>query len=117
MQQNHTSESFELFLFVINKHLFYASGFAENEKLHQDLVKVEQLESKITQELDALKEKIDRMTEEMEIYSDIEKLRFDGEAKKKVCVIVEIHILIYLSLWATSLSFYSNPVNLNKVMI
>jgi intraflagellar transport protein 74 len=58
--------------------------FSESAKLHADLQKVEQLESKITTELDVLKTKINKMTEELEIYSDLDKLRYDSEAKKKV---------------------------------
>ena len=57
----------------------------ESEKLAQDLQKVEQLESKITSELDQLKERIRTMAEEIEIYSDIEKLKNDAEVRKQVC--------------------------------
>ena len=56
----------------------------ESEKLAQDLQKVEQLESKITSELDQLKERIRTMGEEIEVYSDIDKLRSDAEARKQV---------------------------------
>ena len=56
----------------------------ESEKLHQDLVKVEQLESKITQELDMLREKIDKMQEEISVFEDLDTLRNEGETRKKV---------------------------------
>ena len=50
----------------------------------QDLRKVEQLESKINTELTSLRQKIDTQTEELKIYSDLDKLRSDSEARKKV---------------------------------
>ena len=56
----------------------------ESEKLHQDLQKVEQLEAKITQELEMLKTKIPDQKEQLEIFSDLDKVRADGEIKKKV---------------------------------
>ena len=49
-------------------------------------MKVEQLEFKITQEMQTLREKIDKMTSELVIFSDIGKLKADAEARKKVCV-------------------------------
>ncbi|XP_074642572.1 intraflagellar transport protein 74 homolog [Tubulanus polymorphus] len=55
----------------------------ENEKLQVDYQKVEQLESKITSELELLKTKIDTMTSEVETFSDLNKLREDGENKRK----------------------------------
>ena len=60
----------------------------ESEKLAQDLQKVEQLESKITSELTQLKDRINSMTEEIAVYSDIEKLRNDAEARKQVSGII-----------------------------
>ncbi len=45
---------------------------------------MEQLEFKITSELQQLRERIDTMSREIETYSDIDKLRADGEARKKV---------------------------------
>ena len=58
--------------------------FVESEKLHQDLQKVEQLETKITSELDMLRNKIDTMENELVTYSDIDKLKSDSETRKKV---------------------------------
>ncbi|KAI0209160.1 intraflagellar transport 74 [Lamellibrachia satsuma] len=55
----------------------------ETAKLHQDLQKVEQLDTKISTELDMLKKKISMMTSELETYSDLEKLRADAEMKKQ----------------------------------
>ncbi len=56
----------------------------ESEKLATDLQKVEQLELKITSELSTLRERIDTMGSEIETYSDIDKLKSDGEARKIV---------------------------------
>ena len=58
----------------------------ETAKLHQDLQKVEQLDTKISTELDTLKKKIVMMTSELETYSDIDKLKSDAEAKKQASV-------------------------------
>ena len=56
---------------------------AETAKLHQDLQKVEQLDAKISTELDTLKKKITMMTSELETYSDLDQLRADAETKKQ----------------------------------
>ena len=56
----------------------------ESEKLHQDLQKVEQLEAKISQELEMLKTKIPNQREQLETFSDLDKVKADGEMKKKV---------------------------------
>ena len=56
----------------------------ESEKLAQDLAKVEQLETKITSELNMHRAKIDKMTEELVTYSDLEQLKNEAEDKKKV---------------------------------
>ncbi|KAK2194084.1 hypothetical protein NP493_2g01002 [Ridgeia piscesae] len=55
----------------------------ETAKLHQDLQKVEQLDTKISTELDSLKKKIVTMTSELETYSDIDKLKSDAGTKKQ----------------------------------
>jgi len=47
-------------------------------------MKIVQLDTKVTQELQMLRERVDKMTTELETYSDIDKLKFDAEAKKKV---------------------------------
>ena len=47
---------------------------------------MEQLESKINQELDSLNAKINKMTEELVIYSDLDKLKADAEKKKRVFI-------------------------------
>lgn len=61
-----------------------ASGLAhESQKLQDDLAKVEQLEAKITGELETLKEKTSKMEEELVIYGDLERLKMEAEAKKK----------------------------------
>ncbi|XP_028827268.1 intraflagellar transport protein 74 homolog isoform X2 [Denticeps clupeoides] len=56
---------------------------SESHRLQQDLQKVEQLESKITSELDSLKEHIQHMTEGLETYSNLDALKAEGEDKKK----------------------------------
>ncbi|XP_043917374.1 intraflagellar transport protein 74 homolog [Protopterus annectens] len=56
---------------------------SENARLQQDLQKVEQLESKINAELNSLKEKIQEMTEALEVYGNLDALKSAGEEKKK----------------------------------
>lgn len=48
-----------------------------------DLEKVEQLETKITTELESLKERISTMTQELDTYSDLDTLREQSEEKKR----------------------------------
>lgn len=59
-----------------------ASLGSEHTRLQMDLEKVEQLETKITSELESLKEKIQTMTQELETYSDLDTLREQSEEKK-----------------------------------
>ncbi|XP_041438643.1 intraflagellar transport 74 L homeolog isoform X1 [Xenopus laevis] len=54
----------------------------ESQRLQQDLMKVEQLESKINSELSSLKEKIQHMTEDVKTYSNLDALRTSAEEKK-----------------------------------
>ena len=56
----------------------------DSHKLAQDLQKVEQLESKITNELASLKTKINQQTEAITKYSDLDKVRNDAEDRKTV---------------------------------
>jgi len=57
----------------------------EHARLQADLEKVDQLESKITTELNSLKEKINTMTEELVKYSDLDALkRSAGERKRQL---------------------------------
>ncbi|XP_046870948.1 intraflagellar transport protein 74 homolog isoform X2 [Hypomesus transpacificus] len=56
---------------------------SESDRLQQDLQKVEQLETKITGELNTLKEKILQMREGLETYSNLDALKKSGEDKKK----------------------------------
>jgi len=58
---------------------------SESAKLQQDLMKIMQLDTKVSQELTMLRERIDKMTTELETYSNIDKLKHDAETKKKVC--------------------------------
>lgn len=55
----------------------------ENDKLQQDLQKVEQLEDKINSELVVLRDKISTMETELDTYSDLDTLRRNSEQKKK----------------------------------
>ena len=56
----------------------------DSHKLGQDLQKVEQLESKITSELESLKQKIEQQTADISKYSNTDKVRSDAEARKTV---------------------------------
>ena len=51
-------------------------------------MKLMQLDTKVAQELQMLRERINKMTTELETYSDIDKLKLDADAKKKVCFAV-----------------------------
>lgn len=55
---------------------------SEHTRLQMDLEKVEQLETKITTELESLKERIQTMTQELETFSDLDALRDQSEEKK-----------------------------------
>lgn len=57
---------------------------AEDDKLRQDLEKVEQLESKIKTELSDLQSKIDQMTNDLGTYSNTEAQRREAEELKQV---------------------------------
>ncbi|MEE6459055.1 hypothetical protein FKM82_000525 [Ascaphus truei] len=56
---------------------------SESQRLQQDLLKVEQLESKINSELTSLKDKNQQMTDGLKTYSNLDALRASGEEKKK----------------------------------
>ncbi|XP_006812262.1 intraflagellar transport protein 74 homolog [Saccoglossus kowalevskii] len=61
-----------------------ASGLAtESTRLHMDLQKVEQLETKINAELETLRDKIKQMNEELKTYSDLDSLKKQADDKKK----------------------------------
>ncbi|CAH1779959.1 unnamed protein product [Owenia fusiformis] len=61
-----------------------AAGLAsEQEKLQLDLQKVEQLESKITSELEMMKNKIANMEQEIEIYSNLDGLKEEADVKRQ----------------------------------
>lgn len=49
---------------------------------------MEQLESKINSELDALKLKIDTMSDEIDKYGDLEKLKEESTSKKDVSYVL-----------------------------
>ncbi|XP_022087754.1 intraflagellar transport protein 74 homolog [Acanthaster planci] len=55
----------------------------ESARLQMDLQKVEQLEAKINAELETLKAKIDTMNEELEKYSDLNRLRAESDQRKQ----------------------------------
>jgi len=47
-------------------------------------MKLMQLDTKVAQELQMLRERVNKMTTELETYSNIDKLKLDADAKKKV---------------------------------
>lgn len=55
----------------------------EQKKLAVDLQKIEQLESKVQQELDSLRSKIKQMEEDMVVFCDLDKLRSSSDLKKQ----------------------------------
>lgn len=55
----------------------------EQKKLAVDLQKIEQLESKVQQELESLRQKIKHMEQDMVVFSDLDKLRSSSEQKKQ----------------------------------
>lgn len=64
---------FCLFLYVL-----------ESERLQQDLLKVEQLEGKVSTELQTLRDQLELMTQELHTYRDLDALKAAGEDRKKV---------------------------------
>lgn len=56
----------------------------ESERLQQDLLKVEQLESKVSSELQTLRDQLELMKQELHTYRDLEALTAAGEDRKKV---------------------------------
>lgn len=68
----------------MKKSEYTALGLAsENEKLREDLQKVEQLEDKINTELVMLREKIATMEQELIVFRDIDSLKRQSEEKKQ----------------------------------
>uniref|UniRef100_A0A3Q3LT09 Intraflagellar transport 74 n=1 Tax=Labrus bergylta TaxID=56723 RepID=A0A3Q3LT09_9LABR len=55
----------------------------ESQRLQQDLEKMQQLEGKISGELNTLKERVSTMETELHIYRDLDTLRHEAEEKKK----------------------------------
>ncbi|XP_054622276.1 intraflagellar transport protein 74 homolog isoform X2 [Dunckerocampus dactyliophorus] len=55
---------------------------SESQRLQQDLEKVQQLEGKITGELNTLKEHVSQMQSELVTYSDLDTLRHTAEERK-----------------------------------
>ncbi|XP_025110510.1 intraflagellar transport protein 74 homolog [Pomacea canaliculata] len=55
----------------------------QRDKLQQDLQKMDQFEEKLKEELVVIKKKADQMEKDVAMYSDLEKLRADAEAKKQ----------------------------------
>ena len=66
---------------------------AEDEKLRQDLEKVEQLESKIKTELSDLQSKIEQMNEDMVVYQNTDEQKTEAEALKQVCLAIRSRCL------------------------
>jgi len=59
---------------------------SERRRLQMDLEKVNQLETKITTELNSLKDRINKMSEDITLYSDIDGLKRQAEEKRKLLV-------------------------------
>ncbi|KAI3355032.1 hypothetical protein L3Q82_017859, partial [Scortum barcoo] len=55
----------------------------ESQRLQQDLEKVQQLEGKITSELNTMKDRVSTMESELHTYRDLDTLRHTAEEKKK----------------------------------
>ncbi|KAH8856837.1 Intraflagellar transport protein 74 like [Schistosoma japonicum] len=55
----------------------------ERRRLHQDLLKVNHIESKITQEMETLKKRISKMEEEIVIFNDLDKVRDDAILRRQ----------------------------------
>ncbi|CAI2732943.1 unnamed protein product [Schistosoma spindalis] len=55
----------------------------ERIRLNQDLLKVDHLESKITQEMETLKKRISKLEEEIVIFSDLDKVRENATLKRQ----------------------------------
>lgn len=56
---------------------------SESERLQQDLLKVEQLESKVSTELQTLRDQLKLMKQEIHTYRDLDALKAAGEDRKK----------------------------------
>lgn len=56
----------------------------ESERLQMDLLKVEQLEGKVTTELQTHTDQLQLMTRELNTYRDLDALKAAGEDRKKV---------------------------------
>ncbi|XP_056600996.1 intraflagellar transport protein 74 homolog isoform X2 [Triplophysa dalaica] len=56
---------------------------SESERLQMDLLKVEQLEGKVTMELQTLTDQLQLMTHELNTYRDLDALKAAGEDRKK----------------------------------
>ncbi|BFZ16629.1 hypothetical protein BsWGS_19668 [Bradybaena similaris] len=56
---------------------------AEREELQHNLQKMEQFEEKLNEELIVLRQKVVEMEKELEVYSDLDKLRSEADAKKQ----------------------------------
>ncbi len=56
----------------------------ESERLQQDLLKVEQLEGKVSAELQTLRDQLKLMTQDVHTYRDLDALRAAGDDRKTV---------------------------------
>lgn len=65
----------------------------EHAKLQQDLQKVEQLESKITAEMDSLRERCSKMEQELQTYSDLDRVKEEGESKRRAVSVEFLEML------------------------
>ncbi|CAH8654987.1 unnamed protein product [Dicrocoelium dendriticum] len=55
----------------------------EYTRLSQDIVKVEQLEAKVTQEMESLRERIARMEAEIQVFDDLDRVKEDAKFKRE----------------------------------
>lgn len=56
----------------------------DSQRLQMDLQKMGLLEGKMVDELTSLKEKIEQMSKDLEVYNNLPALKTAGEEKKKV---------------------------------
>ncbi|XP_038625810.1 intraflagellar transport protein 74 homolog [Tachyglossus aculeatus] len=76
---------------------------SDSQRLQLDLQKMELLESKMSEERSCLKNKIEQMTKDLEIYGDIMSLKMSGEENRKI-------------LYQEKAKFSNRKISFNNVM-
>ncbi|CAH1243745.1 intraflagellar transport protein 74 homolog isoform X1 [Branchiostoma lanceolatum] len=89
----------------------------ESQKLQMDLAKVEQLETKITTELESLKQKIQQMHEELSTYEDLDKLKEHHEEKKRKLQEDKVLLMKRRDMFKTGMSELSAQYDLLKAQL